>query len=98
VESLSVPAQQRVEIVKQLWRGARVLILDEPTSVLSPSEIADLLRTIRSLAATGRAVIFISHSCGKCCRSRIASPSCEKAASSRRRTHRTLRRSNSRKR
>ena len=61
VETLSVPAQQRVEIVKQLWRGAQVLILDEPTSVLSPSEIADMLRTIRSLAATGRAVIFISH-------------------------------------
>jgi simple sugar transport system ATP-binding protein len=61
VETLSVAAQQRVEIVKQLWRGARVLILDEPTSVLSPSEVTDLLRTIRALATTGRSIIFISH-------------------------------------
>ena len=61
VESLSVAAQQRVEIVKQLWRGARVLILDEPTAVLSPREADELVRTVRALAADGRAVIFISH-------------------------------------
>lgn len=61
VESLSVGAQQRVEIVKQLWRGARVLILDEPTAVLSPAEAEDLVRTVRALARDGRAVIFISH-------------------------------------
>ena len=61
VETLGVGAQQRVEIVKQLWRGARVLILDEPTAVLSPGEAAELGRTVRSLAAKGRSVIFISH-------------------------------------
>jgi len=61
VESLSVAAQQRVEIVKQLWRGARVLILDEPTSLLAPAEIEDLLRTVRELRRSGRAVLFISH-------------------------------------
>jgi ABC-type uncharacterized transport system ATPase subunit len=61
VESLSVGAQQRVEIVKQLWRGALVLILDEPTAVLSPAEADELVRTVRALAADGRAVIFISH-------------------------------------
>ena len=61
VEGLSVAAQQRVEIVKQLWRGARVLILDEPTSVLAPGEIDELLRTVRALAAGGRGVMFISH-------------------------------------
>ncbi len=60
-ESLSVAAQQRVEIIKQLWRGARVLILDEPTAVLSSSEADELLRTVRGLAAEGRGVIFISH-------------------------------------
>ncbi len=60
-ESLSVAAQQRVEIVKQLWRGARVLVLDEPTAVLSSSEAAELLGTVRGLAAEGRALIFISH-------------------------------------
>jgi simple sugar transport system ATP-binding protein len=61
VETLDVAAQQRVEIVKQVWRGARVLILDEPTSVLTPGEIDGLLRTVRALVAGGRGVIFISH-------------------------------------
>jgi ABC-type uncharacterized transport system ATPase subunit len=61
VESLGAAAQQRVEIVKQLWRGAKVLLLDEPTSLLSPLETADLLRTVRELAASGRSVLFISH-------------------------------------
>jgi simple sugar transport system ATP-binding protein len=61
IESLGVGAQQRVEIVKQLWRGARVLVLDEPTAVLSPREADDLLRTARVLARGGRSVLFISH-------------------------------------
>jgi general nucleoside transport system ATP-binding protein len=61
VESLNVAAQQRVEIVKQLWRGARVLILDEPTAVLAPREADELVKTVRALAADGRSVIFISH-------------------------------------
>jgi simple sugar transport system ATP-binding protein len=61
VEELGVAARQRVEIVKQLWRGARVLILDEPTAVLAPAEADQLLRTVRALAAAGRAVVFISH-------------------------------------
>src|SRR5439155_6600176 len=54
-------AHQRVEIVKQLWRGARVLILDEPTAVLAPREADELGKTVRALAADGRGVIFISH-------------------------------------
>jgi ABC-type uncharacterized transport system ATPase subunit len=61
VETLGAAAQQRVEIVKQLWRGARVLILDEPTALLAPAEVDALLSTLRSLAAAGRAVLFISH-------------------------------------
>ena len=61
VEQLGVAAQQRVEIVKQLWRGARVLLVDEPTALLSPPESAQLLTTLRSLAGGGRSVIFISH-------------------------------------
>ncbi|HWE25708.1 MAG TPA: ATP-binding cassette domain-containing protein [Myxococcales bacterium] len=61
VEALGVAAQQRIEIVKQLWRGARVLILDEPTTLLAPAEVDALLRTVRGLAAGGRAVLFISH-------------------------------------
>src|SRR5207237_7228876 len=58
---LSVAAQQRVEILKQLWRGARVLILDEPTALLSPPESVELMRVVRALAAEGRTVLFISH-------------------------------------
>jgi simple sugar transport system ATP-binding protein len=61
VEQLGIAAQQRVEIVRQIWRGARVLVVDEPTAVLSPEESAQLIETLRSLAAGGRSVIFISH-------------------------------------
>jgi simple sugar transport system ATP-binding protein len=61
VESLGVAAQQRVAIVKQLWRGARVLILDEPSALLGPAEVEGLLRTVRALAASGRSIVFISH-------------------------------------
>jgi general nucleoside transport system ATP-binding protein len=58
---LSVGEQQRVEILKMLYRGARVLILDEPTAVLAPQEALDLFRTLRSMVAAGTAVVFISH-------------------------------------
>jgi ABC-type uncharacterized transport system ATPase subunit len=58
---LSVGEQQRVEILKVLHRGARVLILDEPTAVLTPQESESLFATLRAFAAEGRAVIFISH-------------------------------------
>ena len=59
--SLSVGEQQRLEIVKALYRGARVLILDEPTSVLTPQETEGLFSAIRSMATHGVGVIFISH-------------------------------------
>ena len=58
---LSVGEQQRVEIVKALYRDARILILDEPTAVLTPQEADRLFETVRELARTGRTVIFISH-------------------------------------
>jgi ABC-type uncharacterized transport system ATPase subunit len=58
---LSVGEQQRVEILKALYREARVLILDEPTAVLTPQEAEALFRTLRAMAAEGRTVIFISH-------------------------------------
>ncbi|WP_315835434.1 ABC transporter ATP-binding protein [Bradyrhizobium prioriisuperbiae] len=61
VATLSFGARQRVEIVKAILRGARLLILDEPTSNLSPPEVAGLLSVIRRLRENGRAVIFISH-------------------------------------
>jgi simple sugar transport system ATP-binding protein len=59
--SLSVGEQQRLEIVKALYRGARVLILDEPTSVLTPQETEGLFGAIRAMTAQGVGVIFISH-------------------------------------
>ncbi len=61
VEDLPVGVQQRVEILKALHRDARVLILDEPTSVLTPQETEALFRIIRSLAKAGRSILFITH-------------------------------------
>ena len=61
VATLSVGEQQRVEILRVLSRGARVLILDEPTAVLSPEEIEALYSTLRRLTAEGCAVVLISH-------------------------------------
>ncbi len=61
VWQLSVGEQQRVEILKALYRGADVLILDEPTAVLTPQEANELLEIVRTLTAQGRAVVFISH-------------------------------------
>jgi ABC-type uncharacterized transport system ATPase subunit len=61
VENLPVGIQQRVEIVKALVRNAKVLILDEPTAVLTPAETDDLFRIIRQLKDGGTSVVFISH-------------------------------------
>jgi general nucleoside transport system ATP-binding protein len=65
VEDLSVGLQQRVEILKALYRGARLLILDEPTSVLTPQEAERLFDVVRQLTAQGSAVIFITHKLGE---------------------------------
>ena len=61
VGSLSVGERQRVEILKALYREARILILDEPTAVLTPQETEDLFATLRRAVAQGLSVIFISH-------------------------------------
>ncbi len=58
---LSVGEQQRVEILKTLYRGAQILIMDEPTAVLAPQEIDELMNTMRSMVAQGKSIIFISH-------------------------------------
>jgi len=58
---LSVGEQQRVELLKMLYRGAEVLIMDEPTAVLAPTEIDSLFNTLRSMLREGKSVIFISH-------------------------------------
>jgi simple sugar transport system ATP-binding protein len=61
VEDLPVGLQQRVEIVKVLYRGAKILILDEPTGVLTPQESLELFRVLRGLVQSGKTIIFISH-------------------------------------
>jgi simple sugar transport system ATP-binding protein len=61
VEDLPVGVQQRVEIIKALLRDAKVLVLDEPTAVLTPGETQDLFRIMRELREGGRSIIFISH-------------------------------------
>jgi ABC-type uncharacterized transport system ATPase subunit len=61
VEDLSVGIQQRVEILKILFRGARILIFDEPTAVLTPQEVEELFRTFRALTNQGKGIIFITH-------------------------------------
>ena len=61
VWQLSVGERQRVEILKALYRNARILILDEPTTVLTPQECEDLFTSLRAMAAGGAAVIFVTH-------------------------------------
>jgi general nucleoside transport system ATP-binding protein len=61
VSDITVGQEQRVEILKALYRGADLLILDEPTAVLTPQEATELFEIIRSLQADGKSIIFISH-------------------------------------
>jgi ABC-type uncharacterized transport system ATPase subunit len=68
VNTLPVGVQQRVEILKALNRGAEVLILDEPTSVLTPQEVEGLFKAIEALKTLGKSVVFISHKLKEVCR------------------------------
>jgi general nucleoside transport system ATP-binding protein len=61
VGTLSVGQQQRVEILKALYREARILVLDEPTAVLTPQETEEIFRLLRRLAESGHSIVFISH-------------------------------------
>ena len=61
VQDITVGQQQRVEILKALYRGADILVLDEPTAVLTPQEAQELFTIIRSLTEQGKSIIFISH-------------------------------------
>jgi simple sugar transport system ATP-binding protein len=65
VADLSIGEQQRVEIAKSLVRGARILVLDEPTATLTPREAEGLFRALRAMTAKGMGVIFISHKLGE---------------------------------
>jgi simple sugar transport system ATP-binding protein len=61
ISEITVGQQQRVEILKALYRGAEILILDEPTAVLTPQEAGELFAIVKSLQADGKSIIFISH-------------------------------------
>lgn len=61
VETLSVGIEQRIEIIKVLYRGAEILILDEPTAVLTPQEVDELFEILRALKDQGKTIIFITH-------------------------------------
>jgi simple sugar transport system ATP-binding protein len=61
IQDISVGMQQRVEILKALYRGAEILILDEPTAVLTPQEIQELMQIIRNLTKEGKSIIIITH-------------------------------------
>src|SRR5262249_48448366 len=61
IESLSVGQQQRVELLKALYRQARILILDEPTAVLTPQEVEEFFQILRSMRDQGKTVIIITH-------------------------------------
>jgi ABC-type uncharacterized transport system ATPase subunit len=65
IHDLTVGQRQRVEIVKMLYRGVDVLLLDEPTAVLTPTEADALFETVRAMTAEGRSVVFISHKLGE---------------------------------
>jgi general nucleoside transport system ATP-binding protein len=65
VANLSVGVQQRVEILKTLYREARILVLDEPTAVLTPQETEDLFGVLKELVADGLSIIFITHKLGE---------------------------------
>jgi ABC-type uncharacterized transport system ATPase subunit len=61
IKDISVGVQQRVEIIKVLYREADILILDEPTAVLTPQEVEDLFKVLHSLCSQGKSIIFITH-------------------------------------
>ncbi|MCQ2430728.1 MAG: ATP-binding cassette domain-containing protein, partial [Clostridia bacterium] len=61
IEDITVGMQQRVEILKMLYRDNEVLIFDEPTAVLTPQEIDELMQIMKNLAAEGKSILFISH-------------------------------------
>lgn len=65
IKDLSIAAQQKVEIMKQLYRDVDVLILDEPTAVLTPQESQELFKLLRELKESGKSIVFISHKLGE---------------------------------
>ncbi len=65
IEDITVGMQQRVEILRALYRGARILVLDEPTAVLTAQEVSELFTVLRALRDDGTSIVFISHKLGE---------------------------------
>ncbi|HVW19154.1 MAG TPA: ATP-binding cassette domain-containing protein, partial [Solirubrobacteraceae bacterium] len=65
IEDITVGMQQRVEILRALYRGARILVLDEPTAVLTAQEVGELFHVLRALREDGTSIVFISHKLGE---------------------------------
>ncbi len=61
IQDISVGMQQRVEILKTLYRGAEILIFDEPTAVLTPQEIHELIQIMKKLVQEGKSIVLITH-------------------------------------
>ena len=95
IEELPVGVQQRVEIIKVLFRSADVLILDEPTAVLTPQEVDEFFGIVRSLRDAGKALVFITHKLREVIESPTGSACCAPARSSARATRRRRPRPNS---
>ena len=74
--------QQRTEILKMLYRDNEILIFDEPTAVLTPQEIDELMQIMRNLAAEGKSILFISHSWRRLWRFPTAARCCARASTS----------------
>lgn len=68
IEDTTVGMQQRTEILKMLYRDNEILIFDEPTAVLTPQEIQELMQIMKNLAAEGKSILFITHKLGESCR------------------------------
>ncbi len=88
IEEMPVGLQQRVEIIKVLFRSADVIIFDEPTAVLTPQEVIEFFGIIRSLRDAGKALVFITHKLARCSRSPTGSACSAAARSSARATRR----------
>ena len=82
VENITVGMQQRVEILKMLYRDNEILIFDEPTAVLTPQEIDELMATMKEFAKEGKSILFISHKLNEIMAVATASQCCARASTS----------------
>ncbi len=80
ISDITVGMQQRVEILKMLYRENEIMIFDEPTAVLTPQEIDELMKIMKGLIAEGKSILFITHKLDEIMR--VAAPCCARARAS----------------